>query len=175
MRHGLWIAPFLGMLGLATAAWPQEPVDPIHVVPMPMVGGYVVPAGTLLRVRVNEDLSTDRNESGDRFTGVLVDPVMVNGNVVIPMGTPFSGHVQVNHQAGIYEGRASLVLALDSFQVAGHHFPLELTSAMCAAYHPHKAIEEPDPNKGVATGNREVANIRAETIVNWSLGSPVRI
>ena len=43
----------------------------------------VVPAGTRIRVRLGQTLSTKESQTGDPFTGVLVDSVRVNGQTVI--------------------------------------------------------------------------------------------
>jgi hypothetical protein len=162
----------MAVFGMAAPSWAQ---NPMNVVPMTPVGGHVVPAGVVMKVRVDENLSTNSNERGDKFTGTLMNPVMVNGQTVIPLGTRIAGHVLVNHQAGIMKGQAQLMLALDSVQVAGHTFPLELTNATLTLDHKHKTPEAQDPNEGVAKGNREEITVPAEAVVTFSLGSPVRI
>jgi hypothetical protein len=170
MLKWLWIAPML-----AAAAWSQPRIDSLHVVPITPVGGFVVPAGTVLHARVDETLSTGRNQPGDRFTATLIDPVIANGQTVVPAGTRLTGHVLQNRQAGVFKGWAQLTLALDSFQLSGRSYPIELTGATCQAGHPHRDLKDPDPNAGVVMGNREQATIPAEAVVTFTLGSPVRV
>jgi hypothetical protein len=160
---------------LAAAAWSQTVIDSLHVVPITPVGGFAVPAGTVLNVRVDEALSTVRNQSGDRFTGTLTNPLIVNGQTVVPEGTRLTGHVVENLQAGVFKGRAGLMLALDSFQVSGRSYAIEMTGATCQADHKHRDLEDPDPNAGVVIGNRETASIPAEAVVQFTLGAPVGI
>jgi hypothetical protein len=67
-----------------------------------------IPIGTRLQVRLVEALDARKNEAGDRFSATLDREVKVNGMVVLPRGTVFSGHVtQV--------GPKSVGLGLDTF------------------------------------------------------------
>ena len=43
-----------------------------------------VPAGTALMVRLDTTLATFSNKAGDPFQGKITQPVVVNGNTVIP-------------------------------------------------------------------------------------------
>src|SRR5947207_9908912 len=43
----------------------------------PVPGTLTVPAGTILLVRINDYLSSDRNQIGDHFTAVLENPLVV--------------------------------------------------------------------------------------------------
>jgi len=78
-----------------------------------------IPAGTLLRVRIDDSLSTERNRAGDSFTGTLVGPAALNGKDVLPSGTRFKGHVTTSGDSGRLQGRAVIGVTLDSFQQAG--------------------------------------------------------
>ncbi|HEX3743332.1 MAG TPA: hypothetical protein VHW09_05370 [Bryobacteraceae bacterium] len=170
MCKWLWIAPLL-----AAGCWAQTGTAIPSVIPVTPLGGFVVPSGTVLNVRIDEALSTDRNQPGDPFTATLMDPVAVNGTVVLPMGTHLKGHVLANHAAGVWKGHASLVLGLDSIQLSGRTFPLQLTSATCENPHKHKKLEDPDPNAKAATGDRLAVAVKAETVVHFTLGAAVRV
>jgi hypothetical protein len=170
MCKWLYLAPML-----AAAAWGQIRPNPVNVIPITPVGGLVVPSGTLLKVRVNESLSTNKNVRDDRFDGTLTDPVIVNGQTVVPVGTRLTGHVLENHPAGIVKGRAQLMLALDAIEYRGHTFTLTLTTATCAVERKPKGDEVGGPNAGVAVGDREEATIPAEAVVTFTMGAPVRI
>jgi len=75
--------------------------------------------GTTVRVRLQESLDTRRNRAGDRFSATLDGPLMVNGRVAVPRGTPFEGHVVRSAESGRFKGRAALALRLDSFRLNG--------------------------------------------------------
>src|SRR5207245_855044 len=50
--------------------------------PGPADVGLSVPAGAWITVRVNEPLSSDRNQPGDTFTATLAQPLVANGRVI---------------------------------------------------------------------------------------------
>jgi hypothetical protein len=52
-----------------------------------------VRAGTLMTVRVDQMLSSNRNQAGDGFTAVLMQPLVVNGVVVAERGETVYGRV----------------------------------------------------------------------------------
>jgi hypothetical protein len=54
-----------------------------------------VPAGTVLRVRSDDWISTDRNVIGDIFSAVLDEPIVVDGWVVARRGQAQTGHVSL--------------------------------------------------------------------------------
>ena len=82
------------------------------------------PAGTLVRVRLNSALRTGVTRPGDRFTGVLTDPIISGGARVVPRGATVTGVVRTSQPSGRLRGRAVLSLALDSVRVGGQSVPL---------------------------------------------------
>jgi hypothetical protein len=92
---------------------------PVQQVPV------VAPAGSVLRVRLDQALDTERSRPGDRFTGELVSPVSASGNEVLPKGTIVEGHVLNAHPSGRLKGRAELSLVLDSCQFGGRTVRIE--------------------------------------------------
>jgi hypothetical protein len=83
-----------------------------------------VPAGTSLAIRVNQHISVKHNQVGDRFTGEVVDPVEVNGSVVIPKGTPVAGRIDAAHRRGHFKGASVLELRLTSMELNGNRYAL---------------------------------------------------
>ena len=79
----------------------------------------VVPAGSVLRVRIDQELSTKRNRPGDRFTGIVEAPLVMAGTVVLPKGTVVGGRVLTAHPSGRLKGRAVLSVTLDTCRVSG--------------------------------------------------------
>jgi hypothetical protein len=71
-----------------------------------------LPAGTVVRVRVNEWLSSDRNVTGDGFSAVLDQPIVVDGWVVARRGQSESGRVSEAKKAGRVSGTSELGLEL---------------------------------------------------------------
>jgi len=52
-----------------------------------------VPAGTVLTVRLETTLATFSNRAGDPFRGSLTQPVVINGQTLIPAGAVVEGRV----------------------------------------------------------------------------------
>jgi hypothetical protein len=55
--------------------------------------GSAVPAGTALMVRLETTLATFSNRVGDPFHGSITQPIVVNGQTVIPVGAVVEGRV----------------------------------------------------------------------------------
>lgn len=61
--------------------------------PPPVPPSLTIQRGTYLTVRVNQMLSSDKNQPGDAFTATLTQPVVVNGVVVAEPGQTLGGQV----------------------------------------------------------------------------------
>jgi hypothetical protein len=61
---------------------------------VPKVTYYSVPAGKTLRVRLNQDIGSEKSRVGDTFTTTLVDPVYSNNGLLLaPQGSIVNGRV----------------------------------------------------------------------------------
>ena len=72
----------------------------------------VVPSGTALRVRLNESLSSKKNQSGDFFETVLEEDLIVDGKLLAPEGSRVTGFVKDAQKSGKVKGRARMSLAV---------------------------------------------------------------
>src|ERR1043166_8374022 len=54
---------------------------------------YTLPANTVMRLRLNDPLTSKKANVGDRFRSTVVDPVYAKGFQVIPAGSIVIGHV----------------------------------------------------------------------------------
>lgn len=61
------------------------------VTPAPVY--YNVNAGQIIRVRMNENISSESARIGDQFTTTVVDPIYAGGVEVIPAGSIITGRV----------------------------------------------------------------------------------
>lgn len=82
-------------------AAPQDSTPP-NAAPadQPLPSELTLPVGTIIQVRTNEWLSTDRNLPGDGFNATLAQPIVINGWVVAQRGQSVLGRVtmvQKNH------------------------------------------------------------------------------
>jgi hypothetical protein len=87
-----------------------------------------VPAETVLGIRMNQTISVKHAAAGQPFTGTIVNPIVVDGNTVIPSGAGAEGEVVQAHQRGHFKGSSYLQLTLTSLNVHGHHYRIETSS-----------------------------------------------
>jgi hypothetical protein len=94
--------------------------------PPPVPPSLTIPRGTFLTVRVNQLLSSDKNQAGDAFSATLTQPVVVNGVVVAEPGQTLGGRVAEAQKAGHIEGTARLGIQLTELTlVDGQQLPLQ--------------------------------------------------
>ena len=85
-----------------------------------------LPAGTVVRVRVDEWISTDRNLTGDSFSAVLDQPIVVDGWVVARRGQAQTGRVSLVKKGGHGGGASQLGVDLPELTlVDGQQLPLQ--------------------------------------------------
>jgi len=77
-----------------------------------------LPAGTWVTMRLNERLSSDHNQTGDAFTGTLLEPVIANGVLIARRGATVQGIVTEAQKAGRVSGVSHLKLELTGVQLA---------------------------------------------------------
>lgn len=84
-----------------------------------------VPAGTELAVRVNQRIDVKHAVPGEHFTGEIVEPVMRDGAVLIPRGTPVGGRIDEAHRRGHFKGASVLELRLVSMRLNGYDYGID--------------------------------------------------
>ena len=85
----------------------------------------MVPAGTILLVRINEFLSSDQSRAGDQFTAELEQPIVVNGWVVARRGQIVTGQMMAAQKAGRVKGVSKLGVELTDLTVVdGRQLPI---------------------------------------------------
>jgi len=86
----------------------------------------VLPAGSWITVRVNQPLSTDRNQPGDAFTATLAQPLVADGLVIARRGQTVAGRVVESEKSGRVKGTARLVIELTELGlVDGQQIPIQ--------------------------------------------------
>jgi hypothetical protein len=90
--------------------------------PTPFPRETILPAGTLLRVRLEQTLDTKHSRAGDGFAGSVVAPVVANGVTVVPRGARAFGRVVKAKPSGRFRGRALLAFRLDAVEVRGRRY-----------------------------------------------------
>jgi hypothetical protein len=102
--------------GYGQQGYPQQPV-PAHLTIKP---------GTYITVRVNQLLSSDRNQAGDAFFATLAEPIIVDGVVVAQRGQTVGGRITEAQKAGRVEGTSKLGVELINLSlVDGEQLPIQ--------------------------------------------------
>jgi len=87
--------------------------------PAPAPEPVIVPAGTVLTVRLGEAVGSKISSPGQTFTATVATPVQVEGKTVIPSGASASGTVTDAKPLGRFKGGAVLQVRLDSVRING--------------------------------------------------------
>ena len=94
------------------------------LVPMPSN----LPAGTPITIRLQSGVSSASSHSGDSFDAVLDEPVIIQGQTVIPRGAAVTGHVMEAKASGHLQDPGYLRITLDKISVEGKAVPLQTSS-----------------------------------------------
>lgn len=125
--------------GAANPAQPGQPAAPngaapenqAQTAPPPPAqpASIDIPAGTHLRVRLDQDLGSKISQDGESFTATVADGVVVDGQTVIPRGAQAEGVVVTAHPLGRFKGGAALELRLERVKTRWGSYPVQ-TSTM---------------------------------------------
>lgn len=114
---------------------PMQNYGPPNGAPIP--GGQqagiavTVQPGSMLRIRINQGLDSNRIQAGANFDGTVLTDVVAGGQVAIPRGATVSGVVVGAKKAGTFKGQGELSLQVNSVTLGGQVYPL--TSDVWAA------------------------------------------
>jgi hypothetical protein len=111
------------------AAGSSSEATPSKLAPAPTV----IPAGTVITVRLGESIGSKISQAGQTFTASVANPVEVDGKAIIPAGAAASGVVVDAKPLGRFKGAASLRVKLTSVTVNGADRPIETSSVVRAA------------------------------------------
>lgn len=94
--------------------------------PGPIPTKLTLKPGTFISVRLNQGLSSDRNQTGDAFTATLEKPIVVDGVVVADRGQTVGGKISEAKKAGRVEGVSRLAVQLTDLTLAdGQPLPIQ--------------------------------------------------
>lgn len=113
---------------------PPEPVPPAQANGLrtdrtppasnPNYRGVVIPAGTSVTVRLIDAVDSRTDKLGQTYRASLDEPVMMNGDVVIPRGVDVLAKLVSAQQSGKLSGSTEMRIALDSITVDGRQIPI---------------------------------------------------
>lgn len=89
----------------------------------------VIPAGTVLTVRLDQALGSKASHTGDSFSATVATPVSVGGKVAIRASSVASGTVVEAKAKGKIKGEARLQLALKKITIKGQTYVIDASMA----------------------------------------------
>jgi TolA-binding protein len=90
-------------------------------------GASVIPVGQELDVRLQDTLSSDRNQVEDRFTATTAVDLEMDGRVLIPAGSEVRGVISSVHPAGRVERKGSMTVSFDELTINNRSYPMRGT------------------------------------------------
>ncbi|HKF03577.1 MAG TPA: hypothetical protein VKB49_14765 [Candidatus Sulfotelmatobacter sp.] len=89
-----------------------------------------LPAGTVCRILLLEDISASKSHAGDEIYARLLEPLLSDSQIVIPAGSLFDGRVMKATRPRIPSRAGSLTITFDSVQLPeGHRIPVSASLA----------------------------------------------
>jgi hypothetical protein len=95
---------------------------------LPFQDGQSVPVGTLLTVRLKGALTSATTDGNDLFNAIVDEPVVIDGNTIVPRGTGVVGKVESVRTSALKPERGYLRLALQSVCLGGVDVPVQTAS-----------------------------------------------
>jgi|HigsolmetaAR201D_1030396.scaffolds.fasta_scaffold09208_3 Predicted solute binding protein len=94
--------------------------------------GVEIPSGTAIVVRMIDDINSERDQVGQTFRASLDEPIMINGETVVPRGVDVVVKLVDDKESGRLSGRTELTLDLVSMVVNGRTIDID-TAAVTQA------------------------------------------
>lgn len=108
----------------------DEPIENPGWVHPNLFVSSVLPAGTVCRVLLLEDISASKSHAGDEIHARLLEPVLSDSQIVIPAGSVFGGRVTKATRPRAPSRAGSLTIAFESVQLPeGQRIPVSASLA----------------------------------------------
>jgi len=150
-------APVAASPSFSAPAASAPPAAARAVTPPPAPATSVtIPAGTTITVRMIDSIDTDVTGAGERFRASIDDPVVVDGQVIIPRNADATVQVMRVEQGGRISGSDEVALKLYDVTVGGR---------------PYEVATEYAEVKGEGQGKRTAKTTAVTTGVGAALGA----
>ncbi|SMQ62992.1 hypothetical protein SAMN06295984_0795 [Sphingopyxis terrae subsp. ummariensis] len=122
-------------LALSAGIAPAQEVEPALPAPdalatddrvpdVPTATPDEVPAGTLVHLRIDEDVNSKTHKTGDWYAITLLEPIMLGERTIVPAGTPGRGQVVHAAKSGWGGKAGELILGARYLEYQGQQIPL---------------------------------------------------
>lgn len=140
------------------------PDEPRQTRPQPRTVTLSVPVGTTVALRMNEELSTERNQAGDAFTARLENPIVnADGLIIVPAGATVRGRVTAVAPSTRVGQTAAMKLAFEAITFGGESYPLQATVQSAD-------VEQSSRTSAAETAGKVAAGAAAGAILGQVLG-----
>lgn len=131
-----------------------------------------VPAGTTLHCRLSQTLTTALNFQGDPFTATVTEPLVIDGEHVIPVGSTIEGRIARMERPGRIRGVGQMRLSPERITFPdGRSYPM--TAILLSVYGAEgaKVAGEEGRVKGPSSRFKDVQGVGAGMAVGGVVGT----
>jgi hypothetical protein len=173
----------LGLLAAGCSAFsPQPPsasadTPSSQQLPFSEVKPQVIPAETVLYVRLKQSLRAATAEAGQDFTAVLDEPLQADHQLVAPPGSQVTGKVVAARESGRLHSAGYVRIRLSSILINGRQFPLVTNSVIAAggSLRIHSFSFLGAGNSFQDNGDKREAGFTRDQRLNFRLTQPLSI
>ena len=90
----------------------------------------LIPAGSVLHMKLTTTLTSKTNKTGDTFTGQVSQPIVVDGKEVVPKYSQIVGHVAFVKPSKRVKGKAEMRLVIDKLVTPDEDKEFKLPSTL---------------------------------------------
>jgi len=122
---GCFCVPALAQVTASPAPVVATPPSAVAAQPIPqVVSGSTLPINTDVWLTLDQKIDSHFVKLGDQLKFRVERDVMLGNYIVIPRGTPASGHVSMRSGRGMFGKSAKLDFDVDTIDLAGHPVPV---------------------------------------------------
>jgi hypothetical protein len=108
----------------------QPPQNAKQQLPFTENKPFIVPANTVIYVRLRESITSATARTGQGFAAVLDDPLLVADQTIAPQGADVTGTVVAARQSGRLNTAGYVRITLSSITLNGKTFTMQTNSAL---------------------------------------------
>ena len=130
-----------------------------------------LPVGTRIILQLNDDLSTKTSSEGDSFSAVVMKPVYLNDQMVIPKGSRVSGSISRIRRPGRFKGKAVMNLLFQSIALPGREKIPLIATLVKVDPEGNGGVQAEGEISGPSSTGSDVAKVVAPGIIGTGIGT----
>jgi hypothetical protein len=129
----------------------------------------VIPEGTRITLQLNNHLSTKLNNEGDSFTAVVMVPVYMGDQMVIPKGSLVTGSISRISRPGRFKGKALMTLLFQSINIPGRG-ELSITASLAGLPEGNGTVRTEGTVEGKGSEGSDAARVLTPGLLGGGIG-----